>query len=97
MRASHTSISYAMAEKIELRSTPRIAKIAEKPSTKNTLLRNISFRLASELSSEEPARYAKNPGIIGNTHGERKDTRPAKNATAIVMSSIILYSTILKK
>ena len=41
-------------------------------------------------SSDVPERYAKNPGIIGNTHGERKDISPATNATVIDKSPAIL-------
>jgi hypothetical protein len=70
-----------------LSNTPSAANTKENPNTKKILFTNISRRLACA----PPARYARNPGIIGKTHGERNDTIPATNATVNGMSFIRVF------
>src|SRR3989339_569814 len=64
------------------------ANITENPSTKKTAFRKISSLLGFVSASDEPARYAKNPGTIGSMHGLRKETIPAMNAIMIDSSAI---------
>lgn len=89
MRDSHSDASYANADSIEFKRTPSIANTMEKPKTKNMLFMKISIRTFLDSFKELPARYARNPGIIGNTHGDRNEIIPAKNATHSVMSPSI--------
>ena len=44
---------------------------------------------------DSPAKYAKNPGIIGKIHGERNDTKPAMSAIPIGIL-VMLFNKILK-
>src|SRR5438552_18916533 len=66
-------------------------KTALKPSTKATPLVITGTRVSRSAIAEPPAvasagrpacplRYAAYAGISGNTHGDRNDTRPARNA-----------------
>jgi hypothetical protein len=40
------------------------------------------------FDDDSPARYAKNPGMMGRMHGERNETMPAKNAMKMGISVI---------
>src|SRR5882724_10947897 len=84
IRESHCCTSYAACASAPFKSTPSIAKTTEKPSTKKKLFKNIAIREGFVvLEDVSPARYARNPGMIGKTQGERNDTTPATNATKI--------------
>ena len=91
MRESHCWTSYATLVSTVFSSTPKAANTAENPKTKKKLVANVSQRCA--FSSDVPARYAKNPGISGSTHGARNETSPATNATARV--TVVIYPTTL--
>jgi len=62
----------------------------ENPNTKNKLFINIGRRFVWASLREVPARYAKKPGIIGTTQGDRKEIIPARKAINIVVSDAIL-------
>ena len=51
-------------------------------SVKKIVLTSIKlFFFSSSLSKDIPEIYEMYPGISGNTHGDKKLIRPAKNAT----------------
>jgi hypothetical protein len=85
---SHVVTPYATCSRSVFSSTPSAANIVEKPMTKKRLLRNISKRCFAASTKDVPARYARNPGMIGSTQGERNETSPAKNANGIEISVI---------
>src|SRR3989344_3829684 len=79
MRESQICASYATDVSTVLSATPRSAKTTEKPSTKKTLDRKMRNLLGA--SPVPPARYARNPGTMGSTQGDRNETTPAVKAT----------------
>jgi len=53
----------------------------------------IAKRCCGASLVEVPARYARNPGTIGSTQGERKETSPARKAKGMDMSVIVTILT----
>src|SRR3989344_812076 len=79
IRESHTCASYATAMSTVLSRTPSAAKTTENPNTKKTLERKMRNRLGA--GPVPPARYARKPGTIGNTQGDKNEMSPALKAT----------------
>jgi len=48
--------------------------------TKKRLFKNISILFCEEPAIDVPARYARNPGMMGNTQGDKKEIIPAIKA-----------------
>ena len=79
----------ANGAKSELRSTPISEKTTAKPSTKNTVLRKMRPREAAPPLV--PARYDKNPGMSGKTHGDKNETMPATKVNHSVSDESIEF------
>src|SRR3989344_2413264 len=70
--------------------TPSKANMSENPSTKQSALSMIARRCVLSSPVRTPARYAKNPGMIGSTQGARNDTSPAINAAGMETENMLV-------
>ena len=72
-------------------ATPREIKTNENPKQNNIVFISTLFLSLSISFKFFPVIYEIYPGIIGNTHGDKKLINPAPNANANLMIIISLY------